>query len=242
MNLKPVFGYMRVSSKGQVDGDGFARQEEAINQYCRAHGCKVIRWFSEQGVSGTTESMERPAYAEMLSLAGPATATTVIAERADRLARDLMVSELLIQEAQRRNIEVIEAASGTVLSNCDDPTRVMIRQMLGVLAQWEKTMLVRKLREARNRVKRETGRCEGVPSWVKQGKFPELESEIRRMMGRKLSLEQIRLGLNRQKFPTPTGKQYWTKGSVDQAVKMIKKADVPKYASAGNTVNPEAEI
>jgi len=43
----------------------------------------------------------------------------------------------------------------------DDPTRVLIRQVLGAVAQFEKSVIVAKLRAARVRKRRETGRCEG---------------------------------------------------------------------------------
>ena len=47
----------------------------------------------------------------------------------------------------------------------------MLRQILGALAQWEKSALVYKLRKARDRKRATTGRCEGpLP-------FGELEGE-----------------------------------------------------------------
>jgi DNA invertase Pin-like site-specific DNA recombinase len=41
------------------------------------------------------------------------------------------------------------------------PTAILIRQVLGAVAQFEKAALVAKLKAARERKKRETGRCEG---------------------------------------------------------------------------------
>jgi DNA invertase Pin-like site-specific DNA recombinase len=46
----------------------------------------------------------------------------------------------------------------------DTPTAVMIRQILGSVAQFEKAMLVSKLRGARERRKAATGKCEGRKS------------------------------------------------------------------------------
>jgi len=45
-------------------------------------------------------------------------------------------------------------------SGDDDPTRTLIRQVLGAVAQFEKSVIVPKLRTARVRTRRETGRCE----------------------------------------------------------------------------------
>ena len=223
--IKPVFGYLRVSGKGQLDGDGFPRQREAIERWCNANNARVIRWFTEEGVSGTVDSLERPAYGEMLRFAGPVTAMTIVAESASRLARDLMVSELLVQEAKRQGIEIYEAVSGMELSQSDDPTRVMIRQMLGVVSQWQKTMLVRQLRAARERKKKLTGRCEGSVSWVEQGKFPALAAKLRGYRGLDFTVEETREALNLLQFNTPMGKKYWTHGSAAQAMKSVKEFD-----------------
>jgi DNA invertase Pin-like site-specific DNA recombinase len=44
----------------------------------------------------------------------------------------------------------------------DDPTRILMRQFMGAIAQYEKTMIVRKLRGARARVRQLKGRREGA--------------------------------------------------------------------------------
>jgi DNA invertase Pin-like site-specific DNA recombinase len=43
----------------------------------------------------------------------------------------------------------------------NDASRIMMRQIFGAVAQYEKAMIVGKLRGARQRVKAKTGRCEG---------------------------------------------------------------------------------
>ena len=47
------YGYVRVSGKGQVEGHGLERQEKAIQDYAEAHDIKVVKFFREEGVSGT---------------------------------------------------------------------------------------------------------------------------------------------------------------------------------------------
>jgi len=232
--LKPVMAYLRVSGKGQIDGDGFPRQREAIQRWCAANNARVLRWFQEDGVSGTVDSMERPAFAEMLRLCGPATSQTIVAESASRLARDLMVSELLVQEAKRQGLEIYEAVSGMEISQSDDPTRVMIRQMLGVVSQWQKTMLVRQLRAARDRIRARDGRCEGKLSWVHQGKFPELAEVLREHIRRGFTVDEIQARVNWYRFPTPAGKKVWTRGSVYQAVKVVREFDAAEKLRTAN--------
>jgi hypothetical protein len=43
----------------------------------------------------------------------------------------------------------------------EDPTRVLIRQVLWAVSQFEKSVIVAKLRAARMRRRQQTGRCEG---------------------------------------------------------------------------------
>ena len=54
-------GYLRVSSVGQVEGDGFARQAEAIDRFAAKAGFSIVESYREAGVSGTAELDNRPA-------------------------------------------------------------------------------------------------------------------------------------------------------------------------------------
>ena len=59
--MTKAFAYLRVSGKGQVDGDGFPRKLEAIKRYAKAHDVKIAGVFREEGVSGTKDLENRPA-------------------------------------------------------------------------------------------------------------------------------------------------------------------------------------
>lgn len=153
-----AFSYLRVSGKSQIDGDGFPRQREVIAKY----GAEVVREFVEEGVSGTKEAFDRAAMTELLEAIKGSDVRLVLIERADRLARDLMVSEILLTQFRKLGVKVVSAECGTDLTvGDDDPTRKLIRQVLGALSEWEKSSLCKKLRAARCRVKSLTGRCEG---------------------------------------------------------------------------------
>jgi DNA invertase Pin-like site-specific DNA recombinase len=81
-----------------------------------------------------------------------------LVERADRLARDLLVSEVILGQFRDLGVRVVAADSGTDLTAADeDPTRVLIRQVLGAVSQFEKSVIVAKLRAARLRQRRQTG-------------------------------------------------------------------------------------
>ena len=94
--MHEAFAYLRVSGKGQIDGDGFLRQRAAIKVYADGHGIRIVRYFEEQGVSGTKDLENRPALQEMLLALMSNGVRTVLIEKLDRLARDLMVQETIV--------------------------------------------------------------------------------------------------------------------------------------------------
>ena len=151
-----AFGYIRVSGRGQLDGDGFPRQREAIQRYADANGIRIVKWFEERAVCGATEWENRPAWSEMAqSLNG---VRTIIIERLDRLARELFIQEYILRDLKQRGVTLVSVAEQDLDS---DPGRVLFRQMMGAIAQYDRTMVVLKLRAARKRMRASKGRCEG---------------------------------------------------------------------------------
>jgi site-specific DNA recombinase len=156
---KRAFGYLRVRSEGQIEGDGFARQRAAIESYAKTHGIEIVKFFEERGVSGTTEGDDRPAFQEMLIALLSNGTRTVLIERLDRIARDVIIQESILKDLIRRGFELVSVAEPDLCSS--DPYRSAMRQMLGVFAELDRKTIVLKLRAARNRKKVQTGRCEG---------------------------------------------------------------------------------
>lgn len=212
-----VFAYLRVSGRGQVEGDGFPRQRAAIEAFCAEKGWTVARWFTEPAVSGTTDYDDRPKFTEMLSLMGPGTTNTFVVECADRLARDLIVSEMLIAEVRKQGHTIYSAAGGglDLTVNSDDPTRILIRQLMGALAQWDKSNLVRKLRAARDRKSAAGGRrIEGPkPFELKSDANKEASQWIFQMHETGKTFREIASFLNTKKVPAPGG-NYWFPSTV----------------------------
>lgn len=218
--MKPVFGYLRVSGRNQIGGDGFERQRTTIEAYCTAKGLKVIRWFQDGAVSGEVDTADRDGFAEMMMLVGPGTTQTVLVERADRLGRTLAVCEIACEEARKSGVQILEAASDTDLTNSDDPTRVLIRQVLGSLAEWNKNVMVKRLRAARDRIRVEKGRCEGFLPFGQRGNPADEEalSFIFTMKLRDYSLREMACELNRRHIPSPAG-GVWHKSSIAAVMK-----------------------
>ena len=85
---------------------------------------------------------------------------TIIVETANRFARDLMVQE--VGFAMLRDLGITLIAADSPSSFLDDgPTSKLIRQILGAVSEFDKAMTVAKLKGARDRVRRQRGKCEG---------------------------------------------------------------------------------
>lgn len=221
-----VLGYIRCSSKSQMDGDGPERQHEAIKNFCKTHQLNLSRNFVEAGVSGTVDAMDRASFTEMISSIerselGQYPYEAIVVERLDRLARDLMVSEFLLKELRTRGIKVFSADQGALIdmaSNEGDPTRKLIRQIIAALSEWEKSQLVMKLRVARERKRKQTGRCEGpLPYGSTAAERPILELiKMWRRGGN--SLTDIAFFLNQGQMQTRTGRK-WTKNNINSMLR-----------------------
>lgn len=216
-----VFAYLRVSGKGQIKGDGFTRQRDAIQRYAKAHGYEVVRFYKEEGVSGTLSN--RPALAEMmvdLEENGHGIKTVII-EKLDRIARDLMIQESIIADFKENGIQLISAVEGPDLLG-NDPTRKLVRQVLGAIAEYEKSMIVQKLRVARQRKRKKAGKCEGRKSYREAA--PETVKRIQQLRRKpkggfkRKTYKEIADILNREpEVPTLNG-QPWTHQTVRHAV------------------------
>lgn len=159
-----AFSYLRVSGKGQVDGDGFERQADTIAKYAKRQRISLVDEYRDGGISGTKELDDRPGLAALLDRLESNGVRMVLVENASRLARDLMVQEIILDQFRKIGVQVIECDGGNDLTVADDsnPTATLIRQVLGAVSQFEKTVLVLKLRAARQRIRTKSGRCEGV--------------------------------------------------------------------------------
>lgn len=206
MAVTQAVAYLRISGKGQRFGDGFPRQRDVIGRFAKANGYAPVDEFTDTGISGTRELEDRPGLAALLDRVEHNHVKTVLVENASRLARDLMVQEVIIGQLREAGVRVLAADSGTDLTVADDdPTRTLIRQVLGAVSQFEKSVLVLKLRAARVRIRKRTGRCEGAKAY---GSYPgeaatvERMRQLRRkpMKGKRASLADIASALNAEGF------------------------------------------
>ena len=106
-------------------------------------------------------------------------ARTIIVETASRFARDLMVQEVGFAKLQALGITLIAADSPHSFLD-DTPTSKLIRQILGAVSEFDKAMVVAKLKGARERKRAITGKkVEGRKSHAELR--PELVALVRQL-------------------------------------------------------------
>jgi site-specific DNA recombinase len=208
--------YLRVSGKSQVEGDGFPRQQQAIERVAEKLGITLTHTFQDEGVSGTTHWGDRPAFAEMIALMlDNPTVKTLIVENLSRLAREYVIQDAILLFLASKGIDLISADTGENITEAvrSDPMKKALIQMQAVFSELDKNSLVRKLRAARQRKKEQTGRCEGqLPYGAKSEEQVVLQAMLAlRHEGR--TVRTIAALLNETGHPTRNGRP-WTYGVV----------------------------
>jgi hypothetical protein len=123
------------------------------------------------------------------------------------------VQETILQDFTRRGFQVLSVYEADVTS--DDPTRVLIRQILGAFFEYERKCIVSKLRGARDRIRKATGRCEGrQPFGARPGEDSTLSTiKLQQTLG--WTCQQISDALNASGIPTRYGKK-WHPGTISK--------------------------
>jgi DNA invertase Pin-like site-specific DNA recombinase len=162
---RKAVAYLRTSSKANVgaDKDSDKRQRAAIESYARAAGYEIVDTYYDAAVSGADPVDDRPGFAEMLERLLSNGARTILVESPDRFARDLMVQLAGHDMLNAKGVTLIAASAPTFFLE-DTPTAVLVRQVLGAVAQFEKATTVAKLAAAWRRKRQANGKCEGRKS------------------------------------------------------------------------------
>jgi DNA invertase Pin-like site-specific DNA recombinase len=217
-----VIGYVRVSTDRQAErGFGVVIQERAVRAWARRHGHRLVEIHRDEGVSGSNGLDTRVGLAGALQGLRDRKAHGLVVPRLDRLARDLVLQETLLGEVRRLGGEVFscsDAEAEFLVDDPADPSRRLIRQILGAVAEYERSMIALRLRAGR-RSKAEAGGYAGDGSppygWeAVDGALRPVEPE-QRVIGRAralrasgLSLRSIADSLHAEGFGPRRGQQW----------------------------------
>lgn len=164
-----VTAYLRVSTDRQAEeGLGLEVQEQAIRTWAKKQGHRISAWCSDEGVSGSNGLESRQALPDALDALRFGKAAGLVVYRLDRLARDLVLQEQLLAEVWRMGAQVFStsnAEGGYLGDDPDDPSRKLIRQVLGAVAEYERSMIALRLRSGRKRKAEKGGYAYGAPGY-----------------------------------------------------------------------------
>lgn len=193
MKMRAI-AYLRTSSAANVEGDSPFRQNDAIMMFADRSGVEVVSCYWDAAVSGADPIEARPGFVALLHQCAADDVSTVIVEDPSRFARSVLAQELGVLLLGRRGIRLL-TSRGEDMTDASNPAANAHRQMAGLMAEYEKATIVRRLALARERVRREQGACEGRKSHADLR--PEIVQEVRRLArrspktGRKRSARQI---------------------------------------------------
>ena len=205
--------YLRTSSAANVgdDKDSESRQRKAIEAYAKRAGFDIVDSFYDAAVSGADAIQDRPGFAALLDRIEGNGVLVVVVESSDRFARDLVVQETGIALLISRGVRLF-AATDIELTASNDSARVMIRQVTGSFAQYEKARLVSKLESGRARKRAQDGKCEGRKSHAEM--HPKVVAHAKRLRrasprtGERRSLRKIGEELQSLGFVNANGTAY----------------------------------
>lgn len=226
--MAKLVGYVRVSTEKQVEeGFGLDVQEATVRKWAREGGHRLTRIVREEGTTGTIA--DRPALVEVMGLLRDGEAAGVVFPRLDRLARDLVVQEQLLQEFWRHGWEVHTATASEahyLADDPDDPSRTLIRHVLGAVSQYERSMIALRLRVGRRRKADSGGYAYGSPPFghrsVERSLVPDPAEQaavarMRELAGEGQSLRQIAATLDAEGHTSKRGGK-WHPTTVGRAL------------------------
>jgi len=199
--------YLRTSSATNVgsDKDSDKRQRAAIAAFAKAHGYTIVDEYYDAAVSGADPIAERPGFKAMLDRIAGNGVRCIIVESPDRFARDLTVQLAGHDFLKSLGVSLIPATAPDFFTE-DTPTAVLVRQVLGAIAQFEKTSLVAKLKAARDRKIAAGEKCGGRKSYAEAR--PEVVALAKELHKQRMSLRKISTELAVRGHLTANGRPY----------------------------------
>lgn len=129
--------YQRVSRVHQDP----ALQDDAVKAFIATRGWKVVRTYVDHGVSGTRE--RRPELDRLMADARKGRFDCVLVYRTDRMARSLRHLVTMLDELATLGIGF---TSVTEPFDTTSPTGRLLLQIVGAMAEFERTLIVERTR------------------------------------------------------------------------------------------------
>lgn len=153
-----IFGYIRVSTAEQTDGQSLAEQERKIRGVAMMLGDDEPLIHSDPGVSGTIALNERPGGRQILNQAQAG--DTIVVAKLDRMFRDAADALNTAKELSQKGIDLVLAdiSHEPVTHN---GTGKLFFGILAQIADFERERIAERLNDGRQAKRRQGGHIGG---------------------------------------------------------------------------------
>lgn len=193
MTRKQAVAYFRTSSASGVgeDKDTLPRQREAVTKYALLENLEIVAEYYDANVRGTVKIQERPEFAKMLQFIKRQGVSMILVETANRFSRDLGVQIMGYDFLREMGINIVPVDAPAHFLDDDNPAAELMRNLIGAFSMYEKKSLVKKMGDARARIRAKGERAEGrippPPEAIALAKKLRAEGMALRAIGEELS-------------------------------------------------------
>ena len=153
--MKRAVLYLRVSTVDQTT----ANQEHELSEVASRMGCEIIKVYKDHGISGAKGRDKRPAFNALCRAGARREFDMVMAWSVDRLGRSLQDLVGFLSELHALKIDLYLQQQGL---DTTTPAGKAMFQMMGVFAEFERSMIQERVRAGLKRAKAE-GKTLGRP-------------------------------------------------------------------------------
>ena len=168
---KRIALYLRVSTTGQT----VENQRRELRAVAKRHGWTVVAVFKDEGVSGTKGRNQRPGFDQLCQGVARREFDQVAAWSVDRLGRSLQGLVGFLAELHAKGVDLYLHQQGIDTST---PAGKAMFQMMGVFAEFERAMIVERVKSGLARA-RSQGKRLGRPTLS-----ADKERAVRRLLSR----------------------------------------------------------
>lgn len=138
--------YARVST----DGQSTENQLRELRTMAERHGWTVVNEYIDRGISGTKGRKDRPAFDQMCRALARKEFDLIAAWSVDRLGRSLQDLTTFLSEVHAKKVNLYLHQQGLDTST---PAGKAMFQMMGVFAEFERSMIVERVKAGLNRAR-----------------------------------------------------------------------------------------
>jgi len=143
---KKVVIYSRFSPRPNSEQcDSCNAQEERCIEWCLSRGLTVAAKYRDEALSGADE--DRPGLWD--AIRAMKRGWILLVDSLDRLARSVYFQEYLLGKARQEGWRVDTVRGEDLMS--DDPTRVLLRQILSAFSEYERRLMIIRIKNGKRR-------------------------------------------------------------------------------------------